>query len=475
MKTTRHQITFVIALLFSIFGLILSPLMLQAEEVTHAVRLAKQYIQSDNANERIALSQKLAPFDGKWESVQNALQSSTSRKKVEPGYYGKKHFSTTKLRKKHPDDLLYFIVPKNYQPKHATGLIIFMHGGGKGSPRISPARYMRRDKPTEAYIGDIFEKTGMIGVAPSAPWNPNDHSRWTLSETDDYLADVIAECKSRFHIDSSRVFLWGHSMGGFGAFHQVQRQPDRFAAVISGAGSWTLAQWSVTRGTTFCIVHGVKDAERGVRDRHTDIQYARLADKLLTEQKISHVFKEHTGGHPVADSKKSVLDFFKKHSRLKRNPFPRHVAVASQVGFRVSKCFPKSESYWLTLNTPTKKGLLEYDALTISTHGNKKESSLEEWKKWGLTHKKVKRPGALIDVINLGNNQFQITAVNTSELTIWLHPKMVDFNKPIKMTINGKIKIEKRVTPSLITLLDSFKRRHDWDITYPAKITLQIP
>jgi len=114
----------------------------------------------------------------------------------------------------------------------------------------------------------------MIGVGPSAPWNEDDHSRWCLPEADDYIADVVQECKTRFYIESDRVFLLGHSMGGFGAYHQVQRQPDRFAAVIASAGSWSLAQWPVIRGTAFCIVHGARDAELGARDRHTDVAFA---------------------------------------------------------------------------------------------------------------------------------------------------------------------------------------------------------
>ena len=32
------------------------------------------------------------------------------------------------------DDLLYFIVPKTYRPEQAAGLVVFMHGSGKGSP-----------------------------------------------------------------------------------------------------------------------------------------------------------------------------------------------------------------------------------------------------------------------------------------------------------------------------------------------------
>ncbi len=440
----------------------------RAGDVTAAVQLARQYLLSDDAGERRALSAKLAPFDKHWPRVLAALRMQPQQD-VQPGYYAEERFTSPRLRKKHPDDLLYFIVPQSYQPERATGLVVFMHGGGKGSPRTSPARYMRPDKPSAAYIGDIFEQTGMIGVAPSAPWNPDDHSRWTLPETDDYLADVVAECKTRFHVDPHRVILWGHSMGGFGGFHQVQRQPDRFAAIIASAGSWTLAQWPVIRGTTFCIVHGVKDAERGVRDRHTDIQFARQAHTLLSELKIPHVFMEHAGAHPVAEAKAPVLDFLQTHAELRRNPFPRQVAVASPVGFRAEKCFPKTHSYWLSLNEAFPNSELEYDALTVPRRGYSKDSSADDWRQWKLTRGKEKRPGAMIEAANLGGNRFEIETSGVSRFTLWLHPRMIDFKKPVAITLNGVKRTEQPAAPSLATLLDS------WELVYPAKIVVRVP
>ena len=70
--------------------------------------------------------------------------------RVKPGYYPAMHFSDPKLGKAHPDDLLYFIVPRNYHPERASGRVIFMHGGGTGSPCTSPAHSLRPDRPTIA-------------------------------------------------------------------------------------------------------------------------------------------------------------------------------------------------------------------------------------------------------------------------------------------------------------------------------------
>ena len=447
-----------------------------AGDLDETVRTARQFLDCSDQKQKAALSQELAEFTGDWRDVVEAL-SPRPTQAVKPGYYREEHFTHPRLRQKHPDDLLYLVVPTGYRPDQPTGLVVFMHGGGKGSPRTAPDRYMTPGDSTtpqsSTRLGDMFETLGLIGVGPSAPWNENDHSRWCLPEADDYIADVVQECATRFHIDLDRVFLLGHSMGGFGAYHQVQRQPDRFAAVIASAGSWSLAQWPVIRGTTFCIVHGVKDAELGVRDRHTDIAFARYAHELLSQRKIPHVYREHPDGHSFGYGKQCVIDFLKDNRDLRRDPFFPHVVLASPVGYTSGKCYPVRHNRWITLDEAI-EAPLEYDTLQRQGPGHSKDSSPEEWKQWKLIHTTVKRNGAMIEAINLGENRFKITATNVSRFTLWLHPAMVDFTKPIQVTVNGKPRFDALVTPSLVTAIESFERRHDWGLVYPAKITLDF-
>ena len=378
-----------------------------ADDPDDAVELARRYLESTDSQERARLSRELAAYDRDWKDVVQALRPRPDRA-VKPGYYKEEHFTHPQLRKKHAEDLLYFVVPTSYRPERPTGLVVFMHGGGKGSPRTAPDRYMTAAGPDaplkSARLGDLFEAVGMIGVGPSAPWNENDHQRWCLPEADEYLADVIWECKTRFNVDPDRVFLFGHSMGGFGAYHQVQRQPDRFAAVIGSAGAWGLAHWPVIRGTTFCIVHGVADAEHGVRGRHTDIAYARWADELLCETRIPHVYIEHPGGHPIGFGKQRILEFFEAHRDLRRDPFVPHVVLASPVGWVTADCHPVHHNRWITLDA-TRAGPLEYDTLRGNGKSGSEDCPIEQWNQWELKHKKVNRDGDSIEAINRGENR----------------------------------------------------------------------
>jgi predicted esterase len=431
-----------------------------------AVQLARKYLASDDEQDRRRLLQELADYEGDYEPVLRKLQ----RARFEPvaaGYLPEQRFTVPEFRDRHPDDLLYFTVPKSYRPDQAAGLIVFMHGGGRRTSRFAPRYFMdfpeKADEEENSQLGGVFDATGMIAVGPSAPWDEDTAYRWCVRESDEYLADVIRECRHRFNIDADRVLLVGHSMGGFGAYHHIQRQPDRFAAVLVNAGSWSLAHWPVIRGTPLGIVHGARDAVRGERWHYTDIEYARWTDKLLAQQKLDYVYYEHDGEHGISPSKELMAKYLKSASKLRRDPYAPHVALASPLGFDDSYCFPVKHNRWLTLDEAA-EGTIEFDELV--TNG------ADDFDDWRLRHRKTNSSGASIDAVNRGDNTIAVTTRNVARFTIWLHPRMVDVRKPVIVTVNGKTRFSAAVQPALATALESYPRRHDWGLIYPIKIEL---
>ncbi len=450
---------------FVLCGLIW-PAYVRALDRDTAVNVCRRYLASRDEAQRGRLADRLDEYQGEIEPVLQKLSKRTYPP-TKTGYLPERHFITGKLRKKHPDDLLYFVVPKSYRPKRPTGLIVFLHGGGKTTSRRAPRATLRfPTDETSRYSqrsGDMLAATEMITVGPSAPWNKRSYYRWCLPESDEYLADVILECKTRFNIDPDRVFLLGHSMGGFGAFHHVQRQPDRFAAVIANSGSWRLGYWPTIRGTPLCIVQGVRDARPDARWHYTDVEYGRSTDKILSGKKIEHVYLEHNGKHGFGHGRNKVAGFFDSTRNMRRDPYYPHVALASPVGFRESFRYTVVHNRWLTLNEAV-EGNLEYDALRSNGNG--------DFDSWRLMHRKVKYPGAAIEAVNRGDNTVEISTENVARFTVWLHPKMVDTTKPVKIVVDGNTLFEGTVKPSLVTALESFERRMDWGLIYPIKIEL---
>ncbi|MCE9544454.1 MAG: alpha/beta fold hydrolase, partial [Planctomycetia bacterium] len=320
---------------------------------SQAVKLSRRWLDSRDRHERDRLATQLANFHGDWESVLVQLSKRVQAKSA-TGYLPERHFSVAALRKQHPDDLLYFVVPKKYRPDRPTGLIVFMHGGGATSSRRAPRSYMQfpdaEDGDINSRLGSLFSATGMIAVGPSAPWDESTPLRWCVRDSEEYLSDVILECKATFNIDPDRVFLMGHSMGGFGEYHHIQRSPDRFAGVVVSSGSWSLGYWPTIRGTPLAIFQGAHDARAGVRWHYTDVEYGRWTDKLLKRQDLDHEYFEHNGKHSVGYSKERIAAWFRAAGRLERDPCSPHVTLASPVGFSRTYCFPVRHNRWLTLD-----------------------------------------------------------------------------------------------------------------------------
>ena len=80
-----------------------------------AVRLAREYLVTEEGREREQCLSRLESFTGDIENVLRTLHTRTYPP-VNPGYYPELKFDSAKRREKYPRDLLYFIVPKGYDP-----------------------------------------------------------------------------------------------------------------------------------------------------------------------------------------------------------------------------------------------------------------------------------------------------------------------------------------------------------------------
>lgn len=140
-------------------------------------------------------------------------------------------------------------VPSTYDPKKPAPLIVDLHGSG-----VLPLQQMLFDGTT-----DLAEQYGYIVVAPmgyntTAFWgaprgtgtpietadvNPKTGKKYLLSELSeiDTMA-VLAKIRATYTVDPNRIYLTGHSMGGFGTYYLGAQHPEIWAALapISGGG-----------------------------------------------------------------------------------------------------------------------------------------------------------------------------------------------------------------------------------------------
>ena len=175
-------------------------------------------------------------------------------------------------------------IPSSYAPGTPAPLIVDLHG-----LNITPLMQMLFDGTT-----DLAERYGFIVVAPmgfslSGWWGSRPGRPGELSELD--AMTLLKSIRQQYAIDSDRIYLMGHSMGGAGTYHLGGKYNDIWAAVapISAAGGIADAA-AAERFRSFAtlLMHGEKDSIVSANG-------SRRAAMLLQGAGAQHLYLEFPG------------------------------------------------------------------------------------------------------------------------------------------------------------------------------------
>lgn len=131
-------------------------------------------------------------------------------------------------------------VPASYDAANPTPLFVLLHGyTSSGAGQDS---YMRFSALADAYGFIMVAPDGTVETAGDKNrfWNASAACcNFQGSDVDDsaYLAGLIDNIKAEYNIDDKRVFLFGHSNGGFMSFRMAYDHSDTIAAVATLAGA----------------------------------------------------------------------------------------------------------------------------------------------------------------------------------------------------------------------------------------------
>ena len=122
-------------------------------------------------------------------------------------------FQGTLTRQVQMDYLLF--VSDGYNTKQKWPLIIYLHGG---SLRGNEIEKLRDSGPGILGVVQKNRSFPFVVLAPQCPAG----EYWTDTEA---LADLLGEVLKEYSVDPARVYLTGHSMGGFGAWYLAYKHP----------------------------------------------------------------------------------------------------------------------------------------------------------------------------------------------------------------------------------------------------------
>jgi poly(3-hydroxybutyrate) depolymerase len=205
-------------------------------------------------------------------------------------------------------------VPSTYDKEKKTPLVVALHG-----LYSTPQQIMRYPALT-----DQAEKHGFIVVAPmgynTTGWygskglkggKNEPENLGELSEKD--VMNVLALVRKDFSIDSCRIFLMGHSMGGGGTWHLGLKYPDIWAALAPIAPA-------IFRNTDELvkIKHIPVLLIQGDMDKLVPVAGARRWVEAMKKLDMTHEYVEVAGGGHIDVAFQNIsriFEFFSKQAR----------------------------------------------------------------------------------------------------------------------------------------------------------------
>ncbi len=252
---------------------------------------------------------------------------------------------------------------------------------------------------------------------------------------------MLTEVKRRYQIDDDRIYLSGHSMGGYGAWFQASRRPDLWASISPQAGyadyflyhpamssapsssqqhfqKRLLESWSPLLFAEN-LLHVPVYIVHGAKDDNVVVEHSRKMAARLKELDYKFIYDENPeGGHwwgprgkhygvEVVD-KPPIWTYFQKHNR--------RVIAPQRVIFKTDTLRYR-KAYWVAID------------------------ELDEANRFARIEAEVKPA-----------NTIAVRQNNITQFTLTLDEKLVDTNQPVTVTVdnrtifNGELPTSKKLT-----------------------------
>lgn len=163
-----------------------------------------------------------------------------------------------------------YILPVNYDSSKEYPILMYLHGAGRRGN--DNENQLNNPKPLfdRLLSEENINKYPCIIVAPQCPegeqwvdtpWGKGTYkvSEVPVSDELSMAKDIILDFENRFSVDTDRVYIAGQSMGGYGTWDMIMRNPDMFAAAIPQCAAGDVTQAESLKTMAVWAHHGEID------------------------------------------------------------------------------------------------------------------------------------------------------------------------------------------------------------------------
>jgi len=191
------------------------------------------------------------------------------------------------------------LIPEAYHAGKPAPLVVALHGMGGDENSIFDA-YGGAFKPAA-------EQAAFIAVCPKG----RDSASMYRGSAEQDVMDVLAEVRRDYRIDPNRIYLMGHSMGGYGTWSIAMAHPDVFAALGPISGGGNPSGMAMIAQIPEYVVHGDNDPTVPVTQSRAMVEAGKKAGASI-------VYVEVPGGNHmtvVAPQFGPMLEFFARQKK----------------------------------------------------------------------------------------------------------------------------------------------------------------
>jgi predicted esterase len=321
-------------------------------------------------------------------------------------------------------DINYLVqVPPEYNPYRRYPAIVTLNAGGTTPEKQIDWWAGESSEKAKARLGQATRQ-GYIVIAPA--WT-KEHQRsyeYSAREHAAVLFSLRDACR-RFSIDTDKVFLSGHSIGGDAAWDIGLSHPDLWAGVIPFvpvADKYVSRYWENAKTVPFYFVTGELDGDKISQNSQDFNRYLQRTgyDVMVTQ----YLGRGHEHYHD------DIQRVFKWMSLHERNFFRDEFACVTMR--------PWDNFFWWA-------EMLEFPPqATVNPYRWPPDRNM--------------RPAIIEGNIYPGNRVSVKT--NVGRVTLWLAPEMVNFDERVTVAVNGRSRSE-LLKGSVATILDDVRTRAD--------------